>query len=151
MGHTPRSLRKVEVGEIMPPPFGVLHTAVIRNVSEMGLTPYGCRSSLTTLIGTTPRTQRPVKLNIRSTEEGGEPQHVIKLLPSSLARGLDERRVRLHVSPAGMVLDVSGDNPTSLFGFDPRVLVGRSLAEVVDVMRQPGLGVKEVLDLLIRR
>lgn len=55
------------------------------------------------------------------------------------------------MSPSGKVLSVDGNSPASLFGFDPRVLVGCSLDEVVDVLCQPDMSVAEVLDLLVDR
>lgn len=104
MGHTPRSLIKTKLGDIIPAPFGPLHRALISSAPSGPAAPFGCRSGFTTLIGATAKAQRAVQLGISSVDEGGEPRFILRLQPSSVEQGLDERRLRLQVSravPAG--------------------------------------------------
>ncbi|EFJ44861.1 hypothetical protein VOLCADRAFT_94889 [Volvox carteri f. nagariensis] len=133
MGHTPRSLRKVDIGELLPQPFGAMHAAWIREAAESKPSPHSCRSGVTMVLGPTPKTQQTVRLAIKSTDESGEQQHVVKVSPSTMSEGLDERRLRLTIDTSGTVTDV-GHSPTSLFGFKPAALLGRSLADCVDVL-----------------
>lgn len=163
------------------------------------------------ILGATAKTQQAVRLSIKSTDESGEQQHVIKVASSTLAEGLDERRLRITIDTAGIVTQVGwgggiwaagwqcsdglrccagltdgcevwgtyhaqpvlqwvirvlqttsnhqhganhvhhlhhllrrllplpagaqvGNSPTSLFGFKPAALLGRSLADCVDVL-----------------
>jgi hypothetical protein len=54
-------------------------------------------------------------------------------------QALDERRLLLEVNTKGIVQAVlSTSTPSSLFGFDPHWLKGKSLGEVVDVLQGEG-------------
>ncbi|KAG2426220.1 hypothetical protein HXX76_013200 [Chlamydomonas incerta] len=46
-----------------------------------------------------------VRVAVHSREEGGEPQHVVRMARSSLDTAISERRVRVRVSEAGTVVD----------------------------------------------
>ncbi|GLC67718.1 hypothetical protein PLESTF_000598200 [Pleodorina starrii] len=139
LGHTPRSLRKVDIGELLPQPFGALHAAWIREAAESKPSPHSCRSGVTMVLGPTPKTQQAVRVAIKSTDESGEQQHVVKVSPSTLAEGLDERRLRITIDTSGTVTDV-GQSPTALFGFKPTALLGRSLSDCVDVLHAAARG-----------
>jgi len=50
------------------------------------------------------------------------------------AQALDERRLSIMVTRSGVVRKVGG-SPKALFGFDPEVLVGKSVGGILDIMR----------------
>lgn len=116
-----------------PPPFLPLSQPLLQEAADTKPPPLSCRSNLTTVLGPTPKTQQAVHLYIKSTDESGEQQHVVKVVPSTIPKGLDERRLRLTVDASGTVIEV-GNSPSTLFGFKPSVLTGRNLADCVDVL-----------------
>lgn len=101
LNHTVRSLCGRDLRDIMPAPFGILHTMTIQHAAAgtpaAAVHALDSMRGMTTLIGTKRRTQRPCKLSAWPIEEGGEPLHVMRLQHSSLEQGLDERRLRLKV------------------------------------------------------
>eukprot|EP00201_Polytomella_parva_P010619 CAMPEP_0175065308 /NCGR_PEP_ID=MMETSP0052_2-20121109/15845_1 /TAXON_ID=51329 ORGANISM="Polytomella parva, Strain SAG 63-3" /NCGR_SAMPLE_ID=MMETSP0052_2 /ASSEMBLY_ACC=CAM_ASM_000194 /LENGTH=1112 /DNA_ID=CAMNT_0016331813 /DNA_START=820 /DNA_END=4155 /DNA_ORIENTATION=- len=146
----PSVLRSMSIHSLIPVPYAALHNSYIKSFCDdsppipSGLT---CRSGLSLPLGTHPRTQRIVHLQVMMTEESGDVNVKTLVFPSSLEKGLDERRLRLRVTPDGRVLEVLGNTAEALFGFSPQLLHRRLLSEFVDVMR--GENVFEImLDLL---
>jgi len=72
---------------------------------------------------------------------------VIKAVKVEAASKIDDRCLTLHVNEVGVVTYVS-DTPTTLFSFQPSLLMGKPVAEVVDVLatwEQEGNNVLEAL------
>jgi hypothetical protein len=63
------------------------------------------------------------------------PPAVMALEQVSASAALDERRLRLRLDSYGVVTEVTGDPPAGLFGFEPRLLRGASIASFVDALR----------------
>ncbi|PNH03085.1 hypothetical protein TSOC_010874 [Tetrabaena socialis] len=68
---------------------------------------------------------------VYSKDLGGETLHFVRLDWSSLGAALAERRLRLTVSPDCTIADISRATPPQLLGFDPAMLAGRLLWDVV--------------------
>eukprot|EP00201_Polytomella_parva_P019094 CAMPEP_0175050600 /NCGR_PEP_ID=MMETSP0052_2-20121109/7345_1 /TAXON_ID=51329 ORGANISM="Polytomella parva, Strain SAG 63-3" /NCGR_SAMPLE_ID=MMETSP0052_2 /ASSEMBLY_ACC=CAM_ASM_000194 /LENGTH=1178 /DNA_ID=CAMNT_0016314813 /DNA_START=883 /DNA_END=4416 /DNA_ORIENTATION=- len=144
------ALKGCSVNILLSPPFNALAPAWLKSITtdqNAPPPPYSCRSGISVPLGNNPNTQKIIKLKVNTSEDTGEMEHYVDIFPSSVAQGLDERRMKLCVSPEGRVLDVISNSPDNLFGFRGNQLVGRSLADFIDVMR--GEDVASLLSLML--
>jgi hypothetical protein len=70
---------------------------------------------------------------------------------------LNSRRLSLSIDSCGNILEV-GDSPASVFGFAPSLLLGRNIAECVDIFRglperdgPQGLDIEHLLTALVHK
>jgi hypothetical protein len=49
-----------------------------------------------------------------------------------VSQALDERRLTLFVDTSGQVRKAGESTPHELFGFSPRILVGRRVSDIID-------------------
>lgn len=122
-------------------PFAQLHRALVTSTPNAAPPPHSCRSGLAVLMQVTGaqgrRTSAPFRLFMRKRMGMDEPFSVCSLQQCTLAFALDERRLLLELDAAtGLVQSVS-NSPAQLFGFDPRVLVGKTVASCLDIFKQP--------------
>ncbi|GIL43455.1 hypothetical protein Vafri_932 [Volvox africanus] len=143
LGTSPSALYRQPLGDIMPQPWGTLHAAWIKSMGGQSaiaaaaigaIVPGSCRSGITTVLGSSLRMQGYYRLAISSNEDAGEMRHVVEAEPSTREEALSERRLVLTVDADGIVTEVD-DGPTWLYGFSPKQLLGRSLADVVTTLR----------------
>ncbi|KXZ56448.1 hypothetical protein GPECTOR_1g400 [Gonium pectorale] len=148
LGTSPSALYRQPLGEIMPQPWGTLHSAWIKSMGSgaaaaaaasaqgMGhsVLPGSCRSGITMVLGSSLRMQNYYRLAISSNDDSGEVQHMMEAIPSRREKALAERRLVLTVDADGVVTEVD-DGPAWLYGFEPSQLRGRSLADVVTTLR----------------
>ena len=52
---------------------------------------------------------------------------------------MDERRLVVVVDETGLIQRVGG-SPKALFGFEPKLLLGKPLSDIVDVLHQTSTG-----------
>ncbi|KXZ44102.1 hypothetical protein GPECTOR_73g623 [Gonium pectorale] len=138
--------------DFLPPPWRDMHTKFLRDTTTMS--PPG-RGALSCRRGSHPpqpgptlelRTAngRPLHMHVAvaTSDVDGEQLHVVHMARSSLEAGLAERRLRLRVSPEGVVSAVVDGSPRHLFGLEAAQLVGRGLRDLVEGLPLPGLGLE---------
>lgn len=77
--------------------------------------------------------QVPFKISVSTREQAGqEVQHVVLLQKLTWDEALALKRLSVTVDDAGTILNAVAGS-TSLFGFRPAMLVGRSVAQLLDV------------------
>mmetsp|Transcript_29309 Transcript_29309/g.64857 ORF Transcript_29309/g.64857 Transcript_29309/m.64857 type:complete len:2212 (+) Transcript_29309:218-6853(+) len=126
---------------VMPEPFLQLHRSLIGDSSTQTTPPYSCRSGLSvclSAVGSDGQAElRPFKLQVKKRDAGGDLLHVVSLEPSSMEQALDERRLSLLVNGHGQVKQV-GNSSASLFGFNPKTMVGTSITKYIDILSITG-------------
>ncbi|GFR46567.1 hypothetical protein Agub_g8160 [Astrephomene gubernaculifera] len=73
-----------------------------------------------------------MRVSVATLDKAGEPTHVIRLARSSLGAALDERRMRLSVSPEGVITAASKETPPQLFGLEPQQFVGQRISDIIE-------------------
>ncbi|GFR46564.1 hypothetical protein Agub_g8156, partial [Astrephomene gubernaculifera] len=131
--------------DFLPPPWKDMHVKYLRDITALSPASrslWTCRkmpppSSASVTAGSSPppgptlelRTASGnplfMRVSVSTVEMAGEPTHVIRLARSSLEAALDERRLRLSVSPEGVITAASKGTPTQLFGLEPQQFVGQ--------------------------
>ncbi|GAX73356.1 hypothetical protein CEUSTIGMA_g809.t1 [Chlamydomonas eustigma] len=145
LGYTVLDLLLPETAEniwdiIMPEPFNHLHRTHIQHELQSHTPPYSCRTGLTVCLmaasdeGPKPK---PYKLRVktkRSDKQAFESTHIVDLTASSMEQALDERRLSIVTDQMGLVIRVGG-SPASLFGFDPKAMIGNHVSNYIDVFQ----------------
>lgn len=99
---------------------------------------HSCRSGApVTLLGAN-KAQLPCSLVVSSKEVGDELLHVVAINRLTPEAALAQVRLTFTVDTHGVILSAS-DTPAKLFGFQPRSMVGRSIALLLDLL-QPTKG-----------
>ena len=68
-----------------------------------------------------------MRLAMNGCEVAGEKLTVVHMRESTLAAAVDERRLKLHVSTDGCIMDISHGTPKALFGFPAKKVGGAGL------------------------
>ncbi|GFR50724.1 hypothetical protein Agub_g12981 [Astrephomene gubernaculifera] len=128
LGFTPRSLGVLTSEALMPPHYQMLHSCGIREMMQHK-SPHTCRNGQTVFMCSSNKVLVPVRLSISHKAEGEENLlTVVEVTKSSIEAGLDERRIKLEVSPNGEVLSlISTSCSPALFGIMPEHLVGTNV------------------------
>ncbi|GLC42489.1 hypothetical protein PLESTB_001103800 [Pleodorina starrii] len=81
-----------------------------------------------------------MRVGVSTNEIQGEVVHIVHLSRSSLDSALAERRLRLSLSPDGLISAVEAGSSSQLFGLDTSKMLGRGLWEVVEEPSVPAAG-----------
>ncbi|KAI8475137.1 MAG: hypothetical protein J3K34DRAFT_517581 [Monoraphidium minutum] len=161
LGSTPESMVRQELGRFMAQPFSQLHAKWIK---EQGAPPArSCRAGAPVVLFTAAKAPLPAVVAVAARESGDEMSYVVKVTPMPMEAVLCLRRLSLRIDASGCVLGVADGSPVSLFGFDPAALMGRSVAEFIDVFEglperaPPGAGpqsppdIERVIDAMVHK
>ncbi|KAG2449443.1 hypothetical protein HYH02_005590 [Chlamydomonas schloesseri] len=126
LGYTPRSLALLNAEALMPTHYQMLHHGGLRDLMQRK-SAHSCRSGQTVFMAASNKALVPVRLSINHKAEGEDNLlTVVEVTKSSIEAGLEERRLKLEVSPSGEILSVSPCSP-ALFGLVPDQLLGNYL------------------------
>lgn len=73
------------------------------------------------------------RLTVTVKESGDHNMYVVKMQKVHKVELNDGRRLRLHLNKAGIICYVA-PSPQTLFKFNPAALLGRRLADVIDML-----------------
>ena len=80
----------------------------------------------------------PIKMTVGHRDLGnGEPGYVVQVETLTLSQALDHKRLKLTVDSQGVVKTVHGASPKTLFGFNPKLLLGNPIRAFLDVFKGP--------------
>ncbi|GLC42169.1 hypothetical protein PLESTM_001299600 [Pleodorina starrii] len=143
-GPTHDSLADFTISDFLSPAWRDLHTKLIRDVAvpasstpaSAGQLQSSCRKSAqpgaTLEMRTANGKELFMRVGVSTKEVQGEMIHVVQLERSTLDAALAERRLRLRLSPDGLISAVETGNPLQLFGLETASIVGRGLWEILD-------------------
>ncbi|KXZ55666.1 hypothetical protein GPECTOR_2g1216 [Gonium pectorale] len=148
LGRSAEAIRLGGMAMLIPEPANILHGPWLQelgNPQSAGSTdpppPLSCRRGVAVSLCTHSEEQgpgtRPFRLSVshRLAEGGGSKIHVVSLVPITTEQALCERRLVLNVDLAGTILSADDNTAPELFGTRPQALVGRSVAQIIDVFR----------------
>ncbi|GAX73365.1 hypothetical protein CEUSTIGMA_g818.t1 [Chlamydomonas eustigma] len=124
---------------ILPEPFNCLHHSNIMGDLSPLPPPYSCRSGLSVcLLNATEEGPKPVpyrlQIKTRKQDKSEESANIVALEKVTMEQAMDERRIKVITDQNGLITKV-GNTSESLFGFDPRIMVGRPLSDFVNVFQ----------------
>ncbi|KAG2454201.1 hypothetical protein HYH02_001236 [Chlamydomonas schloesseri] len=162
LGRSVESVRNGGLAALMPEPYGLMHrpwvhllavppgkswgdNAAAAAAAGRGAPPpppYSCRSGVTLSLCGYDESEGPVDVPFRmrlqqrlsTTPKGPGRVHVMAFERRTREQAVSERRMRLTVDLSGTITSAD-PAPASLFGVDPRHVLGRSLADLVDVFQ----------------
>ncbi|KAG2432647.1 hypothetical protein HXX76_008987 [Chlamydomonas incerta] len=159
LGRSVDSVRNGGLAALMPEPYGLVHrpwmhllavppgkswgdNAAAAAVSHGVSPPYSCRSGVTLSLCGYDESEGPVDVPFRmrlqqrlsTTPKGPGRVHVMAFERRTREQAVAERRMRLTVDLSGTIT-AADPAPAALFGVDPRHVIGRSLADLVDVFQ----------------
>ncbi|GIM04869.1 hypothetical protein Vretimale_9356 [Volvox reticuliferus] len=130
--------------DFLSPAWKEMHFKLLKEITAVSPQPVSelaCRKSPLTGPTLELRTAggRPIYMHVgvATTEVQGEIVHIVHMARSSLHEALAERRLRLKISPDGLITTVDSGNATQLFGMDGSKFIGRSLWEILEEPEQP--------------
>ncbi|KAG2494774.1 hypothetical protein HYH03_007018 [Edaphochlamys debaryana] len=132
LGYSMRKLNAMRLDQLLPPPYNTLHARWVKDPPHT-VQPYGCRAGVVVQLVTEAGGQVPVKIKVRTSDMSGSTAlHIVQVSKAAAEEMLDARRLHATLDFAGRVLAVS--DPSSLaFDFPAHLLLGRSVADFVDV------------------
>lgn len=126
-----KQLDKLQLSDLLPAPFAQLHPGWMKAL-PVKVPPASCRAGRVVQMLTATGVQVPVRLQIRSNEEGEGACHIIKVAPVPADAELHDRCVRLRVSAQGIVESVEG-NMHALFGVADGDVRGACVSQFINV------------------
>ncbi|GAX73357.1 hypothetical protein CEUSTIGMA_g810.t1 [Chlamydomonas eustigma] len=127
---------------LLPEPFGQLHNFFASSELPAFYPAFSCRSGVTVILngqtdeGPVPKPYR-LQVKPRKLEKLGEAVNIVQLLPSTMEKAMDERRLSLVMDQSGNITKVGG-SPSALFGFDPPTMLGMPVSTYIDVFQMRG-------------
>ncbi|GAX73363.1 hypothetical protein CEUSTIGMA_g816.t1 [Chlamydomonas eustigma] len=126
---------------ILPEPFNALHHIhAVRELSPAPPPSYSCRTGLSVcLMATTDNGPKPLpyKLQVkqRKQEKMGDTVNLVSLEKCTMEQATNERLLSVLTDQKGVITHVRGNTPPSLFGFNPKIMVGKPISTFVNIFQ----------------
>ena len=147
------------IDALIPEPYRTLHLTLMKNAAPRGdhnpAPAYSCLKGAVLCLQTIPKNSVepslpvPVKMTVTHRELGhGEPGYVVQMETLTLSQALDHKRLKVTVDSWGVVQSVHGASPRTLFGFNPKLLVGNTVNLFLDVFKSTTETLEDALSVL---
>ncbi|KAG2497028.1 hypothetical protein HYH03_005031 [Edaphochlamys debaryana] len=137
LGYAHKSFLLMGLEALLPDHYKGLHSVGMRTLMQRKAA-NTCKAGQTVLMCSSNRASVPVRLSVSQKAEGDDNLlTVVEATKVTMEAGLDERRVKVEVSPTGEIVAVlSTHSPASLLGVAPSALLGWNLFQLVPEMAQ---------------
>ncbi|KAG2497025.1 hypothetical protein HYH03_005028 [Edaphochlamys debaryana] len=137
LGYAHKSFLLMGLEALLPDHYKGLHSVGMRALMQRKAA-NTCKAGQTVLMCSSNRASVPVRLSVSQKTEGDDNLlTVVEATKVTMEAGLDERRVKVEVSPTGEIVAVlSTHSPASLLGVAPSALLGWNLFQLVPEMAQ---------------